>query len=82
MSRRIIYDEDAVEQYQKMLVESLTSVDMEEAVNATGKALTAVICRAAVKSFGPLGAGCTGGLMNTILCRKNVVPCVGRTAPQ
>ena len=47
-----MYDEDAVEQYQKMLAESLTSGDIEEDVNATGKALTAVICSAAMKCFG------------------------------
>ena len=51
-NRKRMYDEDAVEQYQKMLVESLTSVDMEEDVNATGKALTVVISSAAMKCFG------------------------------
>ena len=52
LNRKRMYDEDEVEQYQKMLVESLTSVDMEEDVNATGKALTAVICSAAIKCSG------------------------------
>ena len=51
-NRRRMYDEDEVEQYQKMLAESLTSGDVEEDVNATGKALTAVICSAAIKKFG------------------------------
>ena len=37
-----MYDEDAVKQYQKTLAESLTSGDIEEDVNATGTALTAV----------------------------------------
>ena len=46
-----MYDEE-VEMYQTTLVEPLTSVDMEEDVNATGKALTAVICSAAMNCFG------------------------------
>ena len=51
-NRRRMYDEDAVEQEGKMLAESMTSGDIEEDVNATGKAFTAVICSTALKCFG------------------------------
>ena len=46
-----MYDENAVEQYQKVPVDSLNTWSMEEDINASGNALSSVICSAPMKCF-------------------------------